>query len=198
MRAGSDDCVCSRRWWREVGDAVLLAGTCVAADVGGGVGDWEGCGHAAARKRAGSMASCIVTLIPGLVGTLALGLLTAGFFQRFASAVGVHAGASHSCGVSVAMAARRAGAGVDRGADAHRGASGSSTRRGGGRGSAGEGAGLVVAHLWPLTGGGSVPDRLVVLSGSDAADDPQPARIPARSDDDVQPSALRRRWRRWG
>jgi len=78
------------RWWREVGDAVLLAGTCVAVTWGLAwfVARFSNSGNSNApisSLKAGLLrATRTLTLIPGLVGTLALGLLTAGFFQRFA------------------------------------------------------------------------------------------------------------------
>jgi hypothetical protein len=72
------------RWLREVWDAVLLAGTCVGVTWGAAwaIGRlWARGGSSASRLSSGIF---VVTLIPGLVGTLTLGLLTAGFFQRFA------------------------------------------------------------------------------------------------------------------
>ncbi len=70
------------RWTREVWDAVLLAGTCVTVTWGVAwvVGRFLARGGSQASRLNRSL---VVTLIPGLVGTLALGLLVAGFFQRF-------------------------------------------------------------------------------------------------------------------
>ncbi|QDT54154.1 hypothetical protein Pan44_21810 [Caulifigura coniformis] len=76
------------RWWRELGDAVLLAASCVALTWGAA---WLL--QCVSRSRAtlitgGAIRERIrlgmlsLLLAPGLTGTLALGLLTAGFFQR--------------------------------------------------------------------------------------------------------------------
>ncbi len=74
------------RWRQELWDAVLLAATAVgltwtAVEICAAI-----CGRsrfAGASFRSSSWLLAI-SLLPGLTGTLALGLLTAGFFQRFA------------------------------------------------------------------------------------------------------------------
>lgn len=88
------------RWTREVWDAVLLAGTCVMVTwgvawvVGQGFRRWglnalepliEGKSNASMGSLKAGLLRALgtSTLIPGLIGTLALGLLVAGFFQRF-------------------------------------------------------------------------------------------------------------------
>jgi hypothetical protein len=79
------------RWLREVWDAVLLAGTCVAVTWGVAWLLSKSLNNRASNASMGSLKAGLQravrtsTLLPGLVGTLALGLLTAGFFQRFAS-----------------------------------------------------------------------------------------------------------------
>ncbi|HVJ69396.1 MAG TPA: hypothetical protein VM510_15540 [Caulifigura sp.] len=82
------------RWVREVWDAVLLAGTCVGVTWGTAwaFGRWMASGDDVRRWRVGPSSGrlkaelqrgVLATLIPGLMGTLALGLLVAGFFQQF-------------------------------------------------------------------------------------------------------------------
>ncbi|HVJ84817.1 MAG TPA: hypothetical protein VM452_04185, partial [Caulifigura sp.] len=70
------------RWSRELRDAVLLAGTCVVLTWGAAVllGSVFARGGARASRLNGGL---LASVIPGLMGTLALGLVTAGFFQRF-------------------------------------------------------------------------------------------------------------------
>ncbi len=80
------------RWTREVWDAVLLAATSVALTwAAASLLHWRRRSHARQSPLAATSGTTVLSkspiltlsLLPGLVGTLALGLLTAGFFQRF-------------------------------------------------------------------------------------------------------------------
>ena len=73
------------RWSRELWDAVLLAGTCVAVTWGMAwvLARWRSRFAVSGSRANGLDGALWISLVPGLMGTLALGLLTAGFFQRF-------------------------------------------------------------------------------------------------------------------